>query len=87
VYVVLVYDVEQKRVAKMLKLCRQYLHWVQNSVFEGEITERDLEALKAKANMLMGEGGSVLIYSLQDGSWLNREVLGQEKNKLDNFIE
>jgi CRISPR-associated protein Cas2 len=87
VYVVLVYDVEQKRVAKMLKLCRQYLHWVQNSVFEGEITERDLEALKAKAKMLMGEKGSVLIYSLQDGNWLNREVLGQEKNKLDNFIE
>ena len=86
-YVVLVYDVEQKRVAKMLKLCRQYLHWVQNSVFEGEITERDLEALKAKAKMLMGEGGSVLVYSMQDGRWLNREVLGQEKNKLDNFIE
>lgn len=86
-YVVLVYDIEQKRVAKMLKLCRQYLHWVQNSVFEGEITERDLEALKTKANGLMTGGDSVMIYSLQDGSWLNREVLGEEKNRIDNFIE
>ncbi|MEI6679514.1 MAG: CRISPR-associated endonuclease Cas2 [Mariniphaga sp.] len=23
----------------MLKLCRRYLNWIQNSVFEGEITE------------------------------------------------
>ena len=34
-YVIAVYDVNQKRVAKMLKLCRRYLHWIQNSVFEG----------------------------------------------------
>ena len=33
-YVILVYDVDQKRTAKMLKLCRRYLSWIQNSVFE-----------------------------------------------------
>ena len=38
-YVILVYDVDQKRTAKMLKLCRRYLSWIQNSVFEGEISE------------------------------------------------
>ncbi|WP_427338327.1 CRISPR-associated endonuclease Cas2 [Caloranaerobacter sp. DY30410] len=30
-FVILVYDVEQKRVAKVLKTCRKYLYWVQNS--------------------------------------------------------
>jgi len=44
-YVILVYDVNEKRVAKMLKLCRRYLNWIQNSVFEGEITEVKLKEL------------------------------------------
>ncbi|WP_262710721.1 CRISPR-associated endonuclease Cas2 [Haloflavibacter putidus] len=27
-YIILVYDIGQKRVGKMLKLCRQYLNWI-----------------------------------------------------------
>ena len=34
-YVILVYDFGERRVGKMLKLCRRYLNWIQNSVFEG----------------------------------------------------
>ncbi len=30
-YVIIVYDIGEKRVAKVLKLCRQYLQWIQNS--------------------------------------------------------
>ena len=44
-YVILVYDVGEKRVGKMLKLCRRYLNWIQNSVFEGEISEVKLKEL------------------------------------------
>ncbi|MFB6306786.1 MAG: CRISPR-associated endonuclease Cas2, partial [Flavobacteriales bacterium] len=33
----------------MLKLCRQYLNWIQNSVFEGEITEVKLKELIGEA--------------------------------------
>ena len=29
-YVIIVYDVGEKRVGKMLKLCRQYLCWIQS---------------------------------------------------------
>ena len=52
-YVIAVYDVDQKRCGKMLKLCRGYLHHVQNSVFEGEITEARLMELKIKAGKIM----------------------------------
>ena len=45
-FIILVYDVGEKRVAKVLKKCRQYLYWVQNSVFEGEITPAKLKMLK-----------------------------------------
>ena len=46
-YVLLVYDVEEKRVVKALKLCRQYLNWIQNSVFEGELEGVEDKAKKS----------------------------------------
>ena len=54
-YVILVYDIGQKRVGKMLKLCRRYLNWIQNSVFEGEISEVKLKMLLAEANKIMNK--------------------------------
>jgi CRISPR-associated protein Cas2 len=52
-YVILVYDVGEKRVGKMLKLCRRYLNWIQNSVFEGEISEVKLKELTILAKRMM----------------------------------
>ncbi|MBI4647786.1 MAG: CRISPR-associated endonuclease Cas2, partial [Bacteroidia bacterium] len=52
-YVILVYDINEKRVGKMLKLCRRYLNWIQNSVFEGEITEVKLKELILHAKNIM----------------------------------
>ena len=60
-YVILVYDCGEKRVGKMLKLCRKYLNWIQNSVFEGDITEVKLEELKIKAKKIMKEEEDSLI--------------------------
>ena len=54
-YVIAMYDVGEKRVGKMLKLFRRYLNWIQNSVFEGEITEVKLNELKIKARKIMDE--------------------------------
>ena len=51
-YVILVYDCGEKRVGKMLKLCRKYLNWIQNSVFEGEIIEVKLKKLTLKALLI-----------------------------------
>lgn len=86
-YIILVYDVNQKRVAKMLKLCRGYLNWIQNSVFEGEITATKLRELKGKARKIMEEDeDSLIIFSSREERWLNKEVMGREPNPLDNFI-
>ena len=38
-FVILSYDVEAKRVAKVMKVCRRYLRHMHESVFEGKITE------------------------------------------------
>ena len=47
-FVIIVYDVGEKRVAKALKTCRKYLNWVQNSVLEGEISDVNLKKLRAE---------------------------------------
>lgn len=86
-YVILVYDIDQKRVGKMLKLCRQYLNWIQNSVFEGEISEVKLKELKMRAKIIMeADYDSIIIFKSRQEKWLEKEVVGKEKNELDNFI-
>lgn len=86
-YVILVYDVGEKRVGKMLKLCRQYLNWIQNSVFEGEITPVKLKELIKKAGRIMDmESDSMIIFKSRDIKWLDKEIIGLEKNPLDTIL-
>lgn len=86
-YVILVYDVGQKRVGKMLKLCRQYLVWIQNSVFEGELTEVKLKELLKRAKAIMDtDTDSVIVFKTRQEKWLDKEVTGFVKNQPDNFL-
>jgi CRISPR-associated protein Cas2 len=78
--VILVYDISEKRVAKVLKKCREYLYWVQNSVFEGEITEAKFKKLKEELKRIIDkEEDSVVIYNLRTTKYSSREVMGQQK--------
>ncbi len=71
----------------MLKLCRQYLNWIQNSVFEGELTPAQLRELKFAASQIMNkEEDSLIIFTSRNEEWLKKEVIGKEKNDLDNII-
>lgn len=86
-YVILVYDIEEKRVGKMLKLCRRYLNWIQNSVFEGELTDVKLKELVSEAKEIMiEEKDSIIIFKSRQEKWLDKMIIGQEKNNLDNII-
>lgn len=86
-YVILVYDVHQKRVAKMLKLCRRYLNWIQNSVFEGAISELKLKELIFEARQVMDESyDSIIVFSSRNERWLDKQVIGLEKNEIDQFL-
>ena len=86
-YVILVYDIGEKRVGKMLKLCRRYLNWIQNSVFEGEITEVKLKELKYEAKQIMNvEKDSLIIFKARQEKWLEKEIVGTERSTLDNIL-
>ncbi len=86
-YVILVYDIEEKRVAKMLKLCRRYLNWIQNSVFEGEITGVKLKELVHNACQIMdADKDSLIIFKSREAKWLEKMIVGKEKNELNNIL-
>lgn len=86
-YVILVYDIGEKRVGKMLKLCRQYLNWIQNSVFEGEISEVKLIELKLKAKKIMNlESDSLIVFSSEATRWMHKEIVGKERGEVDVFL-
>jgi CRISPR-associated protein Cas2 len=86
-YVILVFDIGEKRVGKMLKLCRKYLHWIQNSVFEGEIKEVKLNELIHSAKQIMDEEtDSLIIFKNRDEKWLTKEIIGAERSSIDIFL-
>ncbi|MBO4529200.1 MAG: CRISPR-associated endonuclease Cas2 [Paludibacteraceae bacterium] len=86
-YVIIVYDCGEKRVGKMLKLCRRYLNWIQNSVFEGNITEVMLKKLKYEAKEIMDEEeDSLIIFASRQEQWLEKEVIGKNNVEIDNFL-
>ena len=86
-YVIAVYDVGEKRVGKMLRLCRRYLNWIQNSVFEGEITEVKLKELIFEAKALMNEQeDSFILFKSRDSRWLDKQIIGMERMSTDNFL-
>lgn len=86
-YVIAVYDVGEKRVGKMLKLCRRYLNWIQNSVFEGEISEVKLQELEHKASQIMDLSyDSFIIFSSRNENWLYKKIVGVDRNEISDFL-
>jgi CRISPR-associated protein Cas2 len=86
-FVIVVYDVGEKRVAKALKTCRKYLNWVQNSVFEGEISKASLKRLKLELKKLIHDDeDSVIFYILRSTRYSERQILGIEKGKGEMFV-
>lgn len=92
VYVVLVYDISgdengQKILGKVFKTCKKYLTHIQNSVFEGEITEGQIAKLNAELNKLIRKNlDSVIIFKSRNEKWLDKEFWGKKDDALYNFF-
>lgn len=86
-YLIMIYDINQKRVRKVLKIARKYLKWVQNSVLEGKITEKDFEILRSKVCDLINEDEDTIYwYILNPGFIPFRKVFGNKNVNVTNII-
>jgi CRISPR-associated protein Cas2 len=77
----------EKRVGKMLKHCRKYLNWIQNSVFEGEITDVKFKEMILGAKQIMDEEtDSLIMFKSRNQKWLDKQVVGKERMEIDIFL-
>lgn len=83
----MVYDVSVDRVDKVRKFLKQHLNWVQNSAFEGELTEGELEKVRIGLGQIIEKSqDSILIFTTSNRKWLKKEVLGIEKSEVSRII-
>lgn len=86
-YVIMAYDVNEKRVNKVLKKSREYLTWIQNSLLEGEITESKFKILKNKIeNIIEFQEDSVRWYIFESEKLLKKESIGIDKGGNDMIL-
>jgi CRISPR-associated protein Cas2 len=86
-YVIVVYDVNVKRVGKVCKFLRRYLPHIQNSVFEGDLPESKLEAVRVGLRKIMEEDeDSALMWVFRDNHYADRQVTGVEKKPVSTFL-
>jgi len=75
--IILIYDINVERVTKVMKLCRQYLEHIQNSVFEGDITDADLRELKSKLSKIINnfiKSVIIIIINKNEKLWIRRNI-------------
>jgi len=93
-YVIIVYDVWDKKVNKIHKYLKKRLHWIQNSVFEWELSKSEFIRLKKELVKMLKEwkkenpdwDSSIIIFSMPYKGALKKEIIWEEKNKIDYFI-
>lgn len=91
-YVILVYDMNVtdeggKNLNKVFKICKKYLSHIQNSVFEGEITESKLKKLEIELKPYIRKNmDSVILFKSRDKKWLEKSFLGKEEDLTSNFL-
>lgn len=86
-FIILVYDVREERVGKVCRYLKRYLPRVQNSVFEGELSEAKLAAMKVGLSKCLDmREDSVLLWVLRDAKWADRQIIGNEKLPVSNFL-
>lgn len=86
-YVIIVYDVQIERINGLRKYLRTYLDWVQNSVFEGEITLAQLEEVKVGISRRINkEKDHLLIYQVRDRELIKRHAIGTLKSEPSTII-
>ena len=86
-HIIIVYDVSVKRVTKVNKYLKQYLNWIQNSVFEGEITGSQYRKISETLKKMTDKNyDTIIIYKINDRKALERELIGIEKGTDNRFL-
>jgi len=77
-YAFVFYDVNEKRVQKVFKVCKKYLSHFQYSVFRGEMTPSKFIRLRTDLNKVIDQNEDfVCVIKLMNGDVFGEEILGK----------
>lgn len=86
-YAFLFYDVKEKRVNKVFKVCKKYLTHYQRSVFRGEITPSKIIKLREDLKKVIDESEDfICIIKLLNNKVFGEEVLGIDIQTAEDLI-
>ena len=86
-FIILTYDVKQKRQSKIRKTCKKYLYHVQKSVFEGHLTEKQLMTLESELYSIVDpDEDSVCVYKVPYYRNLIKDELGFSMSNDASFL-
>ncbi len=78
-YAFVFYDVNEKRVQKVFKICKKYLSHFQYSVFRGEITPSKMIQLRTELEKIIDEEEDfVCMIKLMNDNVFGEETLGKK---------
>lgn len=80
-YAFVFYDVGEKRVQKVFKVCKKYLSHFQKSVFRGDMSPSKLISFKKDINKVIDkEEDFVCIIKVLNDNVFGEEILGSKSN-------
>ncbi|MBN2422377.1 CRISPR-associated endonuclease Cas2 [Candidatus Woesearchaeota archaeon] len=86
-YCLIVYDVDVCKVSKINKFLKQYMNWIQNSVFEGELSNSDyVKVKKSLKSMIDKDNDSILIFKFRNKYSFDKETIGTERSPVTNIV-
>lgn len=86
-YAIVFYDIGEKRVQKVFKICKKYLSHFQYSVFRGEITPSKLISMKNELNKVINkEEDFICIIKTFNDNVFDEEIIGCKKSESDDLI-
>jgi len=86
-FVILVYDTLAERNPAVLKTCRRYLHWVQRSVFQGELSAAQYRRLTTDLRAEIDTSyDSIRIYLTHSRQLVETHVIGPEMGHTEPII-
>lgn len=85
-YVICVYDVNEKRCPKVMKVLRKYLFHIQNSVFEGELTPAKYKKLQKELDTITADDDQIIFYYSYSNKSINKIVNGKKGALHENII-
>ena len=86
-FVILAYDVQAKRVAKVMKTVKKYLLPIQKSVFEGYLTEAQVKQLKKELlSCIDPEHDAVVLYKSTYPGMIVKDCIGCQRKPVSAFL-